>query len=36
MAEFNSVGNVTLNAELARMAMSYSRNCTLCAGFEDT
>jgi hypothetical protein len=32
MAESNSdIGNVTPNAELVQMAMSYSRSCTLCA-----
>ena len=36
MAESNSdIGNMTPNAELVQMAMSYSRSCTLCAGFED-
>ena len=31
MAESNSdIGNVTPNAELVQMAMSYSRSCTLC------
>jgi DNA-binding IclR family transcriptional regulator len=32
MAESNGdIGNVTPNAELVQMAMSYSRSCTLCA-----
>ena len=32
MAQSDSaIGNVTPNAELVQMAMSYSRSCTLCA-----